>query len=174
VPYGDGPAPPPPDVYGKALASALRGLDAKVLLEPGRLIVANAGVLLTRVLLRKQGAAGRRFAVVDAGMNDLLRPALYGAHHEVETVQRPRRGLVAVDLVGPVCESSDVLARRRKLPPLEPDDLLVLRTAGAYGMAMASQYNARPRPAEVLVDGARFRIVRRRESYPDLIRGEST
>jgi diaminopimelate decarboxylase len=173
VPYGDGPPPPPPDVYGKALARVLEGVDAKVLLEPGRLLVANAGVLLTRVLLRKQGLAGRRFAVVDAGMNDLLRPALYGAHHEVETVQRPRRGLVPVDLVGPVCESSDVLARRRKLPPLEAGDLLVLRTAGAYGMAMASQYNARPRPAEVLVDGARFRVVRRRETLADLVRGET-
>jgi diaminopimelate decarboxylase len=173
VPYGDGPAPPPPDEYGRALAGVLRGIDAKVLLEPGRLLVANAGVLLTRVLLRKRGSAGRRFAVVDAGMNDLLRPALYGAHHEVETVQRPRRGAEAVDLVGPVCESSDVLARRRMLPPLETGDLLVLRTAGAYGMSMASQYNARPRPPEVLVDGARFRIVRRRETLADLVRGET-
>jgi diaminopimelate decarboxylase len=173
VPYGDGPPPPPPGAYGKALADVLRGVDAKVLLEPGRLLVANAGVLLTRVLLRKQGLAARRFVVVDAGMNDLLRPALYGAHHEVETVDRPRRGLASVDLVGPVCESSDVLARRRKLPPLEPGDLLVLRTAGAYGMAMASQYNARPRPAEVLVEGARFRVVRRRETLADLVRGET-
>jgi diaminopimelate decarboxylase len=106
-------------------------------------------------------------------MNDLLRPALYGAHHEVEVVARPRRGSEAVDLVGPVCESSDVLARRRKLPPLASGDLIVLRTAGAYGMSMASQYNARPRPAEVLVDGAEFRVVRRRETLADLVRGES-
>ena len=173
VPYGDGPAPPSPQEYGKALAKVLRGLDARVLFEPGRLLVANAGVLLTRVLLRKQGAGGRRFAVAHAGMNDLLRPALYGAHHEVEPVARPRKGAEVIDLVGPVCESADVLASRRRLPPLAKGDLLVLRTAGAYGMSMASQYNARPRAAEVLVDGARFRIVRRRETLADLVRGET-
>jgi diaminopimelate decarboxylase len=130
-------------------------------------------VLLTRVLLRKLGYAGRRFVVVDAGMNDLIRPALYQAHHDLETVARPRRGSEVVDVVGPVCESADVLAPRRRLPPLAAGDLVVLRTAGAYGMSMASQYNARPRPAEILVDGRSWRIIRARESYKDLIRGES-
>ena len=174
VPYGEGPEPPAPHVYGRALAEALRGVEAKVLFEPGRLLVANAAVLLTRVLLQKRGAGTRKFAVVDAAMNDLLRPALYDAHHEVEAVA-PRRGPAeVVDLVGPVCESTDVLARARKLPKLREGDLVVLRTAGAYGMSMSSQYNARPRAAEVLVEGDRFRVVRQRETYADLVRGETT
>ena len=173
VPYGDGPQPASPRQYGEALVQALRGLDVKVLVEPGRLLVANAGVLLSRVLLRKQGQGARRFVVIDAGMNDLLRPALYQAHHDLEPVARPRKGAEVVDVVGPVCESADVLAKRRRLPPLEGGDLIVLRTAGAYGMAMASQYNARPRPPEVLVDGRSWRIIRAREGYKDLIRGES-
>jgi diaminopimelate decarboxylase len=173
VPYGDGAEPASPREYGEALVAALRGLDVQVLVEPGRLLVANAAVLLSRVILRKEGHRGRRFVVVDAGMNDLLRPALYEAYHEVEPVGRPRRGEEVADVVGPVCESADVLARRRKLPPLEAGDLVALRTAGAYGMAMASQYNARPRPAEVLVDGRSWRIIRQRETYPDLVRGES-
>ncbi len=174
VPYGDGPEPPAPSVYGRALAEALRGVEARVLFEPGRLLVANAGVLLTRVLLRKRGAGTRKFVVVDAAMNDLLRPALYDAHHEVEPVARPRAPAEVVDLVGPVCESTDVLAHARELPHLSEGDLLVLRTAGAYGMSMSSQYNARPRAAEVLVEGKRFRVVRRRETYADLVRGEAT
>ena len=173
VPYGDGASPASPQQYGDALVRALAGLDVKVLVEPGRLLVANAGVLLSRVLLRKQGQGTRRFVVIDAGMNDLLRPALYQAHHELEPVGRPRRGAETVDVVGPVCESADVLAKRRRLPPLAAGDLVAIRTAGAYGMAMASQYNARPRPAEVLVDGRSWRIIRARESYKDLIRGES-
>src|SRR5216684_2170285 len=127
----------------------------------------------TRALLTKRGSGGRRFAVADAGMNDLLRPALYGAYHAVETVARPRAKSEVIDLVGPVCESADVLAARRRLPPLRSGDLLVLRTAGAYAMSMASQYNARPRPAEVLVSGSRFRVVRRRETQSDLVRGET-
>ena len=174
VPYGGGDkAPAAPELYGAALSQVLAGVQARVLLEPGRLLVANAGVLLTQVLLQKRGAGARRFAVVDAGMNDLLRPALYQAFHQVETVARPRPGSHLVDLVGPVCESADVLARRRRLPPLETGDLLVLRTAGAYGMSMASRYNSRPLPAEVLVDGDRLRVIRQRESIEDLLRGES-
>ena len=173
VPYGDGPEPASPRDYGEALVRALRGLTVQVLLEPGRLLVANAGVLLSRVLLRKQGHGARKFVVIDAGMNDLMRPALYGAHHEVEPVGKPRRGAEVVDVVGPVCESADVMARRRRLAPLAAGDLVVLRTAGAYGMSMASQYNARPRPAEVLVSGRSWRVIRSRESYKDLVRGES-
>ncbi|HUJ26764.1 MAG TPA: diaminopimelate decarboxylase [Myxococcales bacterium] len=174
VPYGDGREPDSPRAYGLALVEALRGLDVKVLVEPGRLLVANAGVLLTRVILRKEGHRGRRFVVIDAGMNDLMRPALYQAHHGIEAVA-PRRGArERVDVVGPVCESADVMAQKRPLPPLQAGDLLILRTAGAYGMAMASQYNARPRPPEVLVDGRSWRFIRRRESYKDLVRGEET
>jgi len=173
VPYDDGAKQATPQEYGAALVRALHGLEVEVLVEPGRLLVANAGVLLSRVLLRKQGQGARRFVVIDAGMNDLLRPALYQAHHQIEPVGRPRPGSEVVDVVGPVCESADVLAKRRRLPPLAAGDLVVLRTAGAYGMAMASQYNARPRPPEVLVEGGSWRIIRARESYKDLVRGES-
>jgi len=126
------------------------------------------------VLLEKRGAGSRKFVVVDAAMNDLLRPALYDAHHEIEPVAKPNGRGEVVDVVGPVCESTDVLARGRKLPRVAEGDLLVLRTAGAYGMSMSSQYNARPRAAEVLVEGSSFRVVRRRETYADLVRGEST
>ena len=174
VPYGDGPEPAAPSEYGRVLSEALRGVEARVLFEPGRLLVANAGVLLTRVLLEKRGAGSRKFVVVDAAMNDLLRPALYDAHHEIETVASSNGRGEVVDVVGPVCESTDVLARGRKLPRVAEGDLLVLRTAGAYGMSMSSQYNARPRAAEVLVAGSSFRVVRRRETYADLVRGETT
>jgi len=179
APYGDGRAPASPAQYGRALAQALRGPelhDVRVLLEPGRLIVANAAVLLSRVLLTKRGAGARRFAVIDAGMNDLIRPALYEAHHELEKVSLPSRARPArrrIDVVGPVCESADLFAQDRLLPALGAGDLVAIRSAGAYGMSMASNYNARPRPAEVLVDGARMKVVRARESLEDLLRGET-
>ncbi len=145
--------------------------DARLLLEPGRYLVADAGLLLTRVLYRKQ-TTKRRFVIVDAAMTDLLRPALYGAWHPVEPV-RPRRGpRTAADVVGPVCESGDFLARGRPLPPLERGDLLAVRKAGAYGFALSSQYNSRPRAAEVLVDGGKARLARRRETLKDLDRAE--
>jgi diaminopimelate decarboxylase len=134
--------------------------------------VGNAGVLLTQVLYRKRTPA-KAFVIVDAGMNDLLRPALYEAHHEIVPVA-PRRGRKAkVEVVGPVCESADVLGRDRSLPPLHQGDLLAVLSAGAYGMSMASNYNSRARPAEVLVDGAKFRVVRRRETPADLWREET-
>jgi diaminopimelate decarboxylase len=164
--------PPGPEAYARALRQPLRGLDATLVVEPGRVLVGNAGVLLTQVLYRKKTPA-RRFVIVDAGMNDLLRPALYQAHHDIRPV-RPRKGpLVKVDVVGPVCESSDVLGHGRALPPLSPGDWLAVMTAGAYGMSMASTYNSRPRPAEVLVDGSRYRVVRARETLEDLWRGET-
>ncbi len=185
VSYGEGTTPVSPEKYGRALARVLRGLDVRLLVEPGRLIVANAAVLLSSVILTKLGAGSRRFVVIDAGMNDLVRPALYGAHHEIEKVslrdgaatkpqheKRPAR--VRVDVVGPVCESADLFAQQRLLPPLASGDLVAIRSAGAYGMSMASNYNARPRPAEVLIDGARVRVVRERESLEDLLRGETT
>ena len=164
--------PPSLEAYARAVREPLRGLDATLVLEPGRVLVANAGVLLTRVLYRKTTPA-RRFVIVDAGMNDLVRPALYGAHHDLVPV-KPRRGpRRTVDVVGPVCESSDVLGKERKLPPLAAGDLLAVKTAGAYGMSMSSTYNSRLRPAEVLVDGRAYRVVRRRDTLEDLWRGET-
>jgi diaminopimelate decarboxylase len=136
-------------------------------------LVGNAGLLLTRVLHVKR--SGRKtFVVVDAAMNDLVRPAFYDAHHDIEPVVAPPKGARAAscDVVGPVCESSDFLARGRRLAVPAPGDLLAVRSAGAYGFAMASNYNSRPRPAEVLVDGDRAALARRRETYGDLVRGE--
>jgi diaminopimelate decarboxylase len=163
--------PPKPEAWARVLREATADIAAT--LEPGRVLVGNAGVLLTRVLGRKRGA-GRHFVIVDAGMNDLLRPALYGAEHEVVSVRRRRGATVLVDVVGPVCESTDTLASGRRMVLPVVGDLLVVRTAGAYGMSMASNYNGRPRPAEVLVSGTRWRTVRTRESVRDLWRGEST
>jgi diaminopimelate decarboxylase len=165
-------APPPPKAYGEAVRRALQGLDLTLLLEPGRVIVGNAAVLLSRVILTKE-AESKRFVVTDAAMNDLLRPALYDAHHEIEPVGRPRRGKRLVDVVGPVCESGDFLAKDRVLPELAGGDLVIVRSVGAYGFSMASNYNSRPRAPEVLVEGNRFRVVRERESYRDLVRGET-
>jgi diaminopimelate decarboxylase len=143
-----------------------------VVLEPGRVIVANAGVLLTRVLFNKTTET-KHFVIVDAGMNDLMRPALYEAHHDIVAV-KPRRGKkTTVEIVGPVCESTDVLGKARTVPPLHAGDLLAIKTAGAYGMSMASTYNSRQRPAEVLVDGTKWRVIREREALTDLYRGET-
>ncbi len=167
-------SPPNPTEYVRALKPALAELRLTVLLEPGRSIVGNAGALLTRVLYRK-ASESRRFVIVDAAMNDLIRPALYNAHHEIRPVVEAD-GSVApevVDVVGPVCESSDFLAKERELPPVPEGALLAVLSAGAYGFAMASNYNARPRAAEVLVHGDLFQVVRRRESYEDLIAGET-
>jgi diaminopimelate decarboxylase len=167
-------APPHPDAYGAAIREALAGFDGEVLLEPGRVLVGNAGILLTRVLHVKR--SGRKtFVVVDAAMNDLVRPSFYDAHHEIEPVGAPRPGAseLVADVVGPVCESSDFLARGRRMAEPEAGDLLAVRSAGAYGFAMSSNYNARPRAAELLVDGARVHLARAREAYPDLVRGEA-
>jgi diaminopimelate decarboxylase len=164
-------SPPHPDEYGAAVKKAMRGFRGEVVLEPGRVLVGNAGVLLTRVLHVKR--SGRKvFAVVDAGMNDLVRPSLYGAHHDIEPCGADPRPAGTVDVVGPVCESSDFLAQGRKMPVPEAGDLLCVRSAGAYGFSMASNYNARPRAAEVLVEGDVARLVRKREAWPDLVRGE--
>jgi diaminopimelate decarboxylase len=160
--------------YGRAVAAQVRPLRCHLLLEPGRSIVAPAGVLLTRVLYTKRNR-GKTFVVVDAAMNDLMRPALYGAVHPVTPARKAARGskaLERVDVVGPVCESGDCFVRDWPLGEVAAGDLLVLWTAGAYGFTLASTYNHRPRPAEVLVEGKRFRVVRRRESLADLVRGE--
>jgi diaminopimelate decarboxylase len=163
--------PPPPRAYGEAIRKAMAGLDLTLLLEPGRVIVGNAAVLLTRVALTKK-AQSKRFVVTDAAMNDLIRPTLYDAHHEIEPVGRPRRKKSKVDVVGPVCESGDFLAKDRLLPELGSGDLVIVRSVGAYGFVMSSNYNSRPRAPEVLVDGNRFRVIRQRETRRDLIRGE--
>lgn len=165
--------PPKPEEWARVLREASKDVATTLVVEPGRVLVGNAGILLTRVLGRKR-VPGRRFVIVDAGMNDLLRPALYGAEHEVVSVRRRRGSSVLLDLVGPVCESTDTLASGRRMVLPARGDLLAIRTAGAYGMSMSSNYNGRPRPAEVLVSGARFQVVRRREALEDLWRGEST
>jgi diaminopimelate decarboxylase len=166
-------APPHPDEYGAAVKEAMRGFRGEVVLEPGRVLVGNAGVLLTRVLYVKR--SGRKvFAVVDAAMNDLVRPSLYGAHHDIEPCSAAPRPQGTVDVVGPVCESSDFLAQGRRMPVPEAGDLLCVRSAGAYGFSMSSNYNARPRAAEVLVAGDLAHLVRKREAWPDLVRGEKS
>jgi len=161
------------DEFARGLRPKLASLNLTLMLEPGRSIVAEAGILLTRVLLIKQNGA-KIFVVVDGAMNDLLRPALYQAHHEITPVSEARSGMaMTADVVGPVCETGDFFARDRELPALQPGDLIALRTAGAYGFVLSSNYNSRPRPCELLIDGAQVILARRRETFEDLIRGES-
>ncbi len=158
--------------YAKALLGPLKGLGMHLLLEPGRTIVGPAGALLTRVIYRKRNN-GKQFVVVDAAMNDLLRPSLYGAHHEIiPVVLRRDRTTETADVVGPVCETGDFLARDRELVAVQEGELLAVLDAGAYGMSLASNYNTRARPAEVLVDGKRAKLVRRRESFRELLAPE--
>jgi len=163
--------PPSTAEYVGLILEAAKETGASLIFEPGRALVGNAGVLLTRVLYRKR-TAKRNFVVVDAGMNDLIRPALYQAYHEVRPALRRPGRRQKMDVVGPVCESADFLGRGVQLVTPKPGDLLAAMSAGAYGMSMASNYNSRPRPAEVLVEGDHFRLIRRRETYADLMRGE--
>lgn len=157
--------------YASAIEHALAGFDGRLLIEPGRFLVAQAGALVARVLNVKRNGK-KTFVITDAAMNDLIRPALYQAHHDVVPV-RPRSGAArAVDVVGPVCESGDFFARDRKLAPIEPGDLVALLDAGAYGMSQSSNYNTRMRPAEVLVEGSKARLIRRRETMADLLAPE--
>ncbi len=158
--------------YAEALLGPLRGLKVHLLLEPGRSIVGPAGALLTRVLYRKTNN-GKKFVIVDAAMNDLLRPSLYNAYHEIVPVQvRDGAASETVDVVGPVCETGDFFARDRELPVVEEGDLVAILDTGAYGMVLASNYNTRSRPAEVLVDGKSVRVIRKRETTRDLLRAE--
>jgi len=175
IDYGKGDTTPPsPAEYGDAVRTALAPL-AKLGLtlytEPGRVIVGQAGALVTSVLFRKRNEA-KHFTIVDAAMNDLMRPALYGSYHPMEPVSRPDRPNIVTDVVGPICETGDFFARDRELPELAPGELMWIGAAGAYGAAMASNYNTRPRAPEVLVRGDRYTVIRPRETYEQLIAGE--
>jgi diaminopimelate decarboxylase len=161
--------------YAGAIVPPLRELDVRILVEPGRFLVGNAGVLLTRVrYIKKTGA--KKFAIVDAGMNDLIRPALYQSYHEIVPVTKAPAAADAgrgkIDIVGPVCESGDFFALDREMPDLHEGDLLAIMSAGAYGFVMASNYNSRPLPAEALVRGDKFALIRKRQTWEDLMRGE--
>jgi diaminopimelate decarboxylase len=162
---------PGAEAYAQALVPELAGQGLELLIEPGRIVVADAGALAVTVQSVKHNG-GRRVVVVDAGMNDLIRPALYDAHHEI-VAAAPRAGAEEpADIAGPICESADYFGRERPLPPVAVGDCLVILHAGAYGMSMASNYNARPRPAEILVAGATAHLARRRETWEDLIAQE--
>ncbi|MBI4413766.1 MAG: diaminopimelate decarboxylase [candidate division NC10 bacterium] len=164
--------PPVPRVFAEALIGVVKDLECTIVLEPGRVIAGNAGILVTRVLYTKRTPT-KDFVVVDAGMNDLIRPSLYGSYHSIIPVHRVEgTPTLTADVVGPICESGDFLAKDRELPAVQPGDLLAVMSAGAYGFTMASNYNARPRLPEVLGKGDRYLVIRRRESYEDLIRGE--
>jgi len=171
VGYRPGDAAPTIGEYLREVLARLEGRNLHLRLEPGRSIVAQAGMLLTTVLYRKR-CGSKEFVIVDAAMNDLIRPALYDSYHEIVPVAVSDRPQVTADIVGPVCETGDFLARDRRLPAVEPGELLAVGAAGAYGFVLSSNYNARPRAAEVLVRGGDFTVIRERESYADLIRGE--
>ncbi len=165
-------APPHPGKYGREVIREAEGLGVTLIFEPGRVIAGNAGILLARVLYTKENG-GKRFVIIDAAMNDLARPSLYGSYHAIKAARKPKTGEeFEVDVVGPICESGDFLARSRELPPLKSGDLLAIMSTGAYGFTMSSNYNSRPRAAEVMVDGDEYSVVRERETYRDLVRGE--
>jgi len=173
VPY-EHEIPPEPAAYAQVIADTLGDLGCRILVEPGRLLVGNAGILVSRVIYVKEGAT-RTFLIVDAAMNDLMRPALYDAHHAIRPVAEPAADAprLEVDVVGPVCETGDTFAKQRPLPPMRAGDLLAFATAGAYGAAMSSTYNTRPLVPEVLVKGGDFAVVRARPSYEDMLALES-
>ena len=167
----DRETPPQPSEYARAIIDASRDLDCTFIFEPGRVIVGNAGILVTRVLYTKENE-GKRFLIVDAGMNDLIRPSLYGSYHQIlPVIQRNREEIVA-DVVGPICESGDFLAKERRIPAPDRGEILAVMSAGAYGFAMSSNYNSRPRVPEILVRDDCWDVIRQRESYEDLIHGE--
>lgn len=167
----NGEQPPEPGDYASAIISELSDMDCTLILEPGRCLVGNAGCLVTRVLYTKTTQL-KNFVIVDAGMNDLLRPSLYDAHHAVLPVNRQSGTVITADVVGPICETGDFIARDREIIQPEQGDLLAVMSAGAYGFSMASNYNSRFRPAEVLVDGSKYYVIRRRETFDDLVQCE--
>ncbi|MBN2397727.1 MAG: diaminopimelate decarboxylase [Deltaproteobacteria bacterium] len=168
----DQETPPHPTDYARAIMEKVRDIGCTFILEPGRVIVGNAGILVSRVLYTKT-SADKRFIVVDAGMNDLLRPSLYNSYHRIQPVELKEREEILSDVVGPICESGDYLARERSVPRLEQGELMAVMSAGAYGFSMSSNYNSRPRVPEVLVRGDTFHVIRTRETREDLVRGES-
>jgi diaminopimelate decarboxylase len=176
IPY-ENEEPPSPAEYGEAVIKLVKDLGVTLIVEPGRVIVGNAGILVSKVLFQKQGPE-KRFVIIDAAMNDLMRPTLYKAYHEVRKVTRSSddsqsASKITADLVGPICESGDFLAKDREIDEARSGELLAFMSAGAYGFSMSSNYNSRPRAAEVLVDGETYSVIRGRETYEDLIRGET-
>ncbi|OEU67214.1 MAG: diaminopimelate decarboxylase [Desulfobacterales bacterium PC51MH44] len=168
----DDESPPHPREYARAIVESLKGTDLQLILEPGRVIVGNAGILVTKVLFRKSGKV-KEFVIADAGMNDLMRPTLYNAFHGIEPVVKTERASIKADVVGPLCESGDFLAVDRKIPDVKKGDLLAVMSAGAYSFTMSSNYCSRPRVAEVMVKDDRFHVVKARQDYEDLVAGES-
>ncbi len=169
-------SPPHPHDYARAIREELQDLDCTLILEPGRVIAGNGGILVTEVQYTKSNTGGKEpkhFVIVDAAMNDLARPSLYGAYHAILPVRESSGPGQVVDVVGPICETGDFMARDRFLPLMAQGDLVAIMSCGAYGFSMASNYNSRPRPAEVMVEGDRFRVIRQRERYEDLVRGET-
>jgi len=165
-------SPPHPREYARAIVESLKGSNLQLILEPGRVIVGNAGILVSSVLFRKSGKV-KEFVIADAGMNDLMRPTLYGAFHAIKPVISTEDPPITADVVGPICETGDFLAVDRKMPDVKKGDLIAVMSAGAYGFTMSSNYCSRPRVAEVMVKDDRFHVVRARESYEDLDDGES-
>ncbi len=168
----DQEAPPPPHEYARAILQQLGSIDCTLIFEPGRVIVGNAGLLLTKVLYTKRTPA-KNFVIVDGAMNDLVRPSLYGSYHFVQEVSKSRKETEIVDVVGPICESGDFLARERSMAMPAQGDYLAVMSAGAYGFSMSSNYNSRPRAPEVLVNGAEYHVIRQRETWEDLVRLET-
>jgi diaminopimelate decarboxylase len=171
ITYAD-ETPPSLKEYAEAFMENLEGMDLSLILEPGRVLVGNAGILVTRVLYKKAGK-GKNFVIVDAGMNDLMRPTLYNAFHAIEPIVRTEAPLTVADIVGPICESGDFLAVDRNLTEVNADDLLAVMSTGAYGFVMSSNYCSRPRVAEVMVKKNQYHVVKERETYQDLVKGES-
>lgn len=165
-------SPPQPQQYAQEIVSELAGLPVTLILEPGRVLVGNAGILVTQVLYTKNSGE-KNFIVVDAGMNDLIRPSLYGSYQGIQPVKKKKGRKITADIVGPICESGDFIAKKRKVPAFAPGELMAVMSAGAYGFSMSSNYNSRPRVPEVLVTGETWFVIRERESYDDLIRGET-
>jgi diaminopimelate decarboxylase len=163
--------PPQPVEYASSILEEIRGFGCTLILEPGRVIVGNAGILVSKVLYTKE-TEEKRFVIVDAGMNDLVRPSYYGSFHQILPVNRKDREEIVADVVGPICESSDFLAKGRKIPKFNSGELIAVMSAGAYGFSMSTNYNSRPRVAEVLARGDQMSVIRKRETYEDLVRGE--
>ena len=174
VPYFNQPTPPAPDAFAAMVAEVTQGLNVQLAFEPGRMIAANAGVLISEVIHVHERPEGRRFLVLDAGMNDLIRPAMYDAYHAISPLKEPAgdAGLVTYDVVGPVCETGDTFTRDRDLPPLGAGDLVAFLSAGAYGAAMSSEYNSRPLVPEVLVKGEHYAVIRPRPTYEEMLARE--